>query len=219
MTGDAPGGRPAGGRRAARGAVAPPFTVRRARPADVDVVDRLLGDFAAEDGWPRQSICDAERAAFGRDRTGAMHVWLAVAADGTPFGFAAAHEAHDLPEGQGAWLSDLYVAAPWRRHGAGRALITAVARWSRSRGGRWVMLHTDPNDADARRFYASVGARERPSHLLVTLKWDAAPPTPKASSPRRTPRTPPAAGSSSRRSARGPGRASTSTPARRGRAD
>jgi GNAT superfamily N-acetyltransferase len=167
------------------------WKIRLARPSDADAVERLLGDFAAEDGWPRRPIDPAERRALGRGRAGKMVVWLAVevpedaapaapkrekqskssaAARGVPFGFVAAHEAHDLPEGPGAWLSDLYVAKSWRRRGVGRALLAAVAAWSRARGGRWIMWHTDPGDAEARRFYASIGGAERPTHLLITLK-------------------------------------------------
>jgi aminoglycoside 6'-N-acetyltransferase I len=146
------------------------WTIRTARAADADDVERLLGDFAAEDGWPRHPIDPAERAALGRQRAGGMRVWLAVHDGGAAVGFAAAHEAHDLPEGPGAWLSDLYVAPAFRRKGAGRALVAAVAAWTRKRGGRWIMWHTDPGDADARRFYAKIGGAERPTHLLVTLK-------------------------------------------------
>ena len=146
------------------------WRVRRARPSDADAVERLLGDFAEEGGWPRKPIHSAERASFAARTRGSMRVWVAAESQRAPFAFAAAHEAHDLPEGPGAWLSDLYVAPQHRSGGVGRALVAAVARWSATRGGGWIMWHSDPQNEAARRFYAALGAEERPTHLLNTLK-------------------------------------------------
>ena len=56
----------------------------------------------------------------------------------------------------GRYLSDLYVHADYRRHGIGRALIKAVARYASDRGETYVNWLSSLNNEGARRLYASV---------------------------------------------------------------
>lgn len=70
----------------------------------------------------------------------------------------------------GVFLEDLYVRARFRRRGIGRALLTAVGRVARhARAGRleWTTLKWNEN---ARRLYASLGAREKDEWLLLRME-------------------------------------------------
>lgn len=142
------------------------FSIRPALPSDVDAVERIRSDFAADSGWPRAPLHPAARAAFVAGR--GMPVWLAEAG-GETVGFASACAVQDLFDGPGAWLSDIYVAPAWRRHGAGRALVDAVAAWTRTSGGEYLAWHTGRANVASQAFYAALGAEARPDHLYMSL--------------------------------------------------
>jgi GNAT superfamily N-acetyltransferase len=58
-------------------------------------------------------------------------------------------------------MGDLFVVAPERRSGFGRALIEACRRECRRVGARGLMWTTAKDNVAARRLYESVGARSR----------------------------------------------------------
>jgi GNAT superfamily N-acetyltransferase len=64
-------------------------------------------------------------------------VWVAVAAQGAPVGFAIAEA-----RGREAYLHELDVEVAYGRRGVGRALIRRVAFWARSRGLEALLLST-----------------------------------------------------------------------------
>jgi GNAT superfamily N-acetyltransferase len=146
------------------------FRVRAARPTDAATIDRLLGDFQAEDGWPRRGVHAAVRGALKRRGAHGLRVFLAEDARGVVVGFASAWMTVDLGDGPGIWLSDLYVAPAGRRRGVGRALAAAVARAGRDAGAVWMVWHVGRRNRAARRFYASIGAQEKTEHVVSTVE-------------------------------------------------
>lgn len=151
----------------------------------MDVVERLRAAFAAESGWPPDPLHPQARATFGARGPGALRVWVAEprprtpatsattaskrSRDATAVAFVSAHGASDLFDGPGAWLSDLYVAPAWRRRGVARALVAAVAAWTRASGGAWLVWHADASAQGARRFYAALRAVEKPQQVFTVL--------------------------------------------------
>ena len=62
--------------------------------------------------------------------------------------------------GRGVWLHDLFVRESARRQGIGQDLLTAVARETLARGGASLSWNVLSDNADARAFYAGIGARD-----------------------------------------------------------
>jgi streptothricin acetyltransferase len=56
-----------------------------------------------------------------------------------------------------AYIEDIAVKAPFKRHGVGRALITKAVGWARDRGLPGLMLETQNNNVAACRFYERCG--------------------------------------------------------------
>ena len=56
------------------------------------------------------------------------------------------------------WMLDLFVAARWRSHGIGRALVTTVARETVRRGLTCLEWGVRGNNTRAKRFYRRLGA-------------------------------------------------------------
>jgi GNAT superfamily N-acetyltransferase len=62
--------------------------------------------------------------------------------------------------GLDAYIEELIVAEPQRRHGLGRALVRAVEAWAKDSGARLVTLDTHFTNVAARDFYAALGYSE-----------------------------------------------------------
>jgi ribosomal protein S18 acetylase RimI-like enzyme len=97
------------------------------------------------------------RDAFGRRR-----VFRVVVAEGAGriVGYASFLPGYNTdiarPE---LWMLDLYVQAPWRSRGIGRALVVAVARETVRRGLTCLEWGVRGSNTRARRFYRRLGAR------------------------------------------------------------
>ena len=111
------------------------FRVRQARPADAKdwaVLRQAL--------WPAESADEltAEAKAFFADRDSRLEaVVLAEADDGTLLGFAELSlrpYAEDCRTSPVAFLEGWYVIPTARRHGVGRALVSAAEQWAREQG-------------------------------------------------------------------------------------
>ena len=106
-------------------------TVRRAHEAD-------LGTWCAMRArlWPDADDTAQQLLAQLVEPDGI--VLVAFARDGAAVGFAEANLRHDYVNGTQSspvgYLEGLFVEADWRRHGVGRALVAAVAQWTRERG-------------------------------------------------------------------------------------
>lgn len=81
-------------------------------------------------------------------------------------GYALSHDAFSTDFGaRGLFLIDLYVEPAWRRAGAGLALLKAVARRARERGGNHVWWASANSNFQARRFYDAIGAEDERMHV------------------------------------------------------
>jgi GNAT superfamily N-acetyltransferase len=127
------------------------ITVRQATPDDAMELARMLDLFDRMGATPEQV---ATR----------MHTCQSVLTtylgemNGQPVGFACLRL---VPHIQGdepyAELTDIYVDAPFRRHGVARALIARVEAAARSAGASEVVLITGFDNEDAQAAYRAVG--------------------------------------------------------------
>jgi GNAT superfamily N-acetyltransferase len=135
------------------------IAIRPARPGDVPAVVAMVHELAAYERAPDQCHLTAEqlhRALF--DPGAALFSHLALDPQGEPVGMSLWFLNFSTWEGvHGIYLEDLYVRPAARRSGAGRALLTALARTCVERGYQrldWSVLDWNP----ARDFYHRIGA-------------------------------------------------------------
>jgi GNAT superfamily N-acetyltransferase len=134
--------------------------VREARPADVEAILRLVRDSAASQG-ALDAVC-VDAPTLHDEMFGArarVHA-LVADADAVPVGVAIYFFTFSTwVSVNGIHLEDLYVDPAWRRQGVARALMEAlvgVALASGCRRLQWFVMHSN---ADAVRFYESIGAK------------------------------------------------------------
>lgn len=147
-------------------------TVRRARPSDVAEILAMvheLADFERAAAAVAASAADLHRALFGPDPLAAAHIAHAgppaASAGGGPgeaVGMAVGYRTFSTWTGRGGWhVEDLFVRAPWRGHGVGRALLGALAGEGARRGDarlEWAVLDWNTPAID---FYEHLGARRQ----------------------------------------------------------
>jgi len=148
--------------------------VRPARPSDVPAVVAMVHELAE---YERSAhLCrladDQLHAALFADAP-ALFGHVAEGVDGEPVGFALWFLNFSTWEGvHGVYLEDLYVRPSARGLGAGRALLSALARVCRERGYRrleWWVLHWNP----AREFYDAIGAVAMDEWIPYRVEGDA----------------------------------------------
>ena len=97
---------------------------------------------------------------FQRDGFGPHAAFTALIAEfqGGIVGYAIFYQAYDTETAsRGAYLQDLYVTPEARRQGAGRTLMTAVARACHERGGNWLFWSALARNHRAGEFYSTLG--------------------------------------------------------------
>lgn len=142
--------------------------VRTATQDDVDTAAALFRGYldfyevAVEDpGRPRAFL--AERIA--RDESLVLLADLPGDEAGT-VGFAQVYRTHSSLALAPVWiLSDLYVAPPGRRSGAGRALLREVLRRAKAAGVAGVQLETGYDNHVAQGLYEAEGFRREGYHI------------------------------------------------------
>jgi ribosomal protein S18 acetylase RimI-like enzyme len=157
---------PTGGRQAHDAALArgERMTVAELRWLSPDDVAAVLGAADVFDEAPTQ-----EWARDFLSRPG-HHLCLAYV-DGRPAGFVSGVEMTHPDKGTEMFLYELGVEEPYRGHGIGRALVTALADLAREHGcyGMWTL--TDETNEAARRSYGSTGAVERGPQLMLDWRF------------------------------------------------
>jgi ribosomal protein S18 acetylase RimI-like enzyme len=111
------------------------------------------------EGLPPRAFTPAivRRDAFGRRR--AFRAIVAQAGDRV-VGYASFLPGYNTDIAQPElWMLDLFVEAPWRSRGIGRALVVAVARETVRRGLRCLEWGVRADNHRAKKFYRSLGAR------------------------------------------------------------
>lgn len=133
--------------------------IREAGPADAAVVAALINAINSLDGEPPGLPMTPEVVA--RDLLGdAPKAWLRVAElDGAVVGFATAGAIYDAErQADALMLLDLYVDPAFRRRGAARALMAALAAEAERRGAGCLWWGVDEGDDEATAFYRAIGA-------------------------------------------------------------
>lgn len=92
---------------------------------------------------------------------------LLAVLDGRTVGYAMYHDCYNSDVARrGLWLVDLYVEEQARSRGIGRRLMAALARKALVRGAASLWWAVNAKNADARRMYAALGARDYDYRLL-----------------------------------------------------
>jgi GNAT superfamily N-acetyltransferase len=126
--------------------------IRRATIDDADTIATLLGELgyptAAESVPPRLRILEKEESP----------VFVAVGADDTPLGLAAATKHAGLHTDESvAYITALVTSSGARGQGVGRALVGACEAWAREQGCGRLSVTSAERRADAHAFYPSCG--------------------------------------------------------------
>jgi GNAT superfamily N-acetyltransferase len=148
----------------------PPFRIRRGTRRDAATIVRLIRGLAEYEKLSHEAkatVTDIRRDGFGRRR---YFETLICFRGREPIGFALYFFTYSTFVGRPSiWLEDLFVVPEARGVGAGRALLTELARIAVRRGcGRleWTVL--DWNTPSIR-FYESLGAKLRKDWILTRL--------------------------------------------------
>ena len=134
--------------------------IRRAEPADVPEIMRLMGDFAAFEKLEQFLTVTPERldaALFGPDAF--VESLVADGPDGKLSAYTLFFPNFSSFRGQrGFYIDDLYIAESGRGRGLGRAMLRAIARLAADRGFERLDLQVLDWNTPAIGFYASLGA-------------------------------------------------------------
>ena len=132
-------------------------SVRRATPADADVLGRLLWDFNTEF---ETETDDADVLAVRFARLLELDDIVAVLAedDEQPVGFALVSLRPAIWfDGPVSQLEELYVVPPLRSRGIGTRILDLCRRVATERGSPEMHIGVDEIDVDTRRFYERHG--------------------------------------------------------------
>ena len=154
--------------------------VRAAAPEDIDAFVDLLAEmkhfYGAQDLGPvDQSRLSIDEALFSDAPSAfALLAWRGP----TPVGLATySYHWPALGLTRSLYLKELYVSAPARRLGAGRALMRALFEVASRQGCSRVEWTTDVPNTDAQDFYKRLGALPDQSKVLYRVYLDDPTPT------------------------------------------
>jgi GNAT superfamily N-acetyltransferase len=113
------------------------YIIRRARPDEFALLPAI--ERAAAGRFRQTAFAAMADAPLAADQLDPIHdrVWVVVAPDGAPVGFALVHPIDDA-----AHLHELDIHPDHARRGLGRRLIDAVAHWAVGEGLRAITLTT-----------------------------------------------------------------------------
>ena len=133
--------------------------VRRAGPADAQVIGELLHDFNTEFEEPSpgpQVVADRVRELMGSED------FAVLLAGSGPNGLAVLRFRPSIySEALECYLAELYVQPSHRGRGLGRALLEATVDLAREHGADFMDLGTSEDDVAARALYERMGFTNR----------------------------------------------------------
>jgi GNAT superfamily N-acetyltransferase len=139
-------------------------TVRRAVPADLEVVLTMTREFHAEEGDPydEAQVRTALEPLLADDAHG--QVWLLTHRVDGGLGYAVLTWGWGLESGgREGLLDELFVADGWRHEGLGGLLLERVIAEARSASCRTLFLETELANDRARALYARHGLEQQDS--------------------------------------------------------
>jgi GNAT superfamily N-acetyltransferase len=150
------------------------FRIEPAREQDVPLILQLIRGLAEYEKLAHEVIATEaglRETLFGPHQS--AEVVIAYATD-EPVGFALFFHNYSTFLGKrGLYLEDLFVRPEWRGRGAGRALLTHLARIAADRNcGRFEWSVLDWNEP-AIKFYKSLGARPMDEWTIFRVAGDA----------------------------------------------
>jgi ribosomal protein S18 acetylase RimI-like enzyme len=144
--------------------------VRRAQPADADVIGQLLHDVHSEFDEPTpgpQALAERVRKLLADGDI------IALLAGGGPDGLAVLRLTGSLwKDALQCYLEELYVAPDRRGRGIGRALMDAAIDLARREGAADMHLATGEDDTAARALYESLGFSNRDSDGALNFFYE-----------------------------------------------
>jgi GNAT superfamily N-acetyltransferase len=148
--------------------------IRRAVATDVRTLVSLVGELAAYENLGHEF--DATSALFNEHFFGAQPKAHAILAHtgGDLAGFAVWYPTYSTFAGTpGAFLEDLYVRPPFRKHGIGKALLVAAARDAALLGCSRLEWRALKWNDTALKFYDSLGAKRLSEWTTLRLEGTA----------------------------------------------
>jgi GNAT superfamily N-acetyltransferase len=138
------------------------LVVRPAVEADAELLTTMIEELNAHQKEPTGHVT---LEAVRRDGFGPQPEFRVLIAelDGAPVAYALFHPTWSTEVGErGFYLYDLYVRDAARGHGAGRALMTELARLAKAEGRSFLWWCSKPWNEEAQAFYAALGGIEEP---------------------------------------------------------
>jgi GNAT superfamily N-acetyltransferase len=149
------------------------FRIEPARERDVPLILRLIKGLAEYEKLAQEVVATEERlrqSLFGPHPSAEVVI---AYVDDEAVGFALFFHTYSTFLGQrGLYLEDLFVLPEWRGRGAGRALLTHLARIAAERGcGRFEWSVLDWNEP-AINFYKNLGAKPMHEWTIFRVAGD-----------------------------------------------
>lgn len=150
------------------------ITIRIADPQDAETVHAMIFALAESLGDERKVVSNVEDLIeHGFSRQSAFEVLLAELGE-KPVGICLFFYSFSTWLGAlGVYIQDLYVSDEARGTGIGRMLVAETAKIAAGRGANHLRLTVDINNANAHRFYESLGMRVRDDELIYQASGDA----------------------------------------------
>ena len=148
------------------------ITTRVAALADIPILVELMWEFYAEANYALDATWAAETfSTVMRDDSRGM-AWI-MSEENRPIGYVVLTFRLSMEfGGSDAFIDDLFVRPEYRRHGAGRAALTAAFDESRRRGVLAMHVETADDNVAAKALYGGFGLEDR-KRLLLTAKLTA----------------------------------------------
>lgn len=145
------------------------FAARPAREADLPSILTMMADFNAIESiaFDRASFAPRLRELVDSPALGGV---LVFTVDGAAAGYAIVTWGWDLEfGGRDAFLTEIYVAAEWRRQGVGRQGLAAAQAFARAGGAHALHLLVRHDNAPARALYDAEGFAAQPRAIMTKL--------------------------------------------------
>lgn len=138
----------------------PILRVRPAEASDAEAITAMIEELNAQQGDETGHVTVEAVRRDGFGPAPEFRVLLAEL-DGAMVGYALFHPSWSTEVGQrGFYLYDLYVRPEARGHGAGHALMAALAALARSEGRTFLWWNSKDWNREAQAFYRRLGAIE-----------------------------------------------------------